>query len=192
MLMWGNDPINVVDPTGTTCTASGDGDKITYTCQIDQVANVEGHNSVGTRPPTDAENKTFAAFNRRYTAAVNRLMSHPDRKVTVGAITGKAGSFDTTAGKAAAALISRQFIYADKGGADGVLLGTPGGPGEGQAPRTYVFGSAGLGTGEVGIVHDGGLHGTPEENTGGLQRPGRPLAHLDHQTQYNDAACSLL
>jgi hypothetical protein len=50
----------------------------------------------------------------------------------------------------------------------------------------------GLSDGGVGIVHDGGLHGTPEEATGKLQTPDYPLGKLEHQKQYNDAACALL
>jgi len=62
---------------------------------------------------------------------------------------------------------------------------------DGREPRTYVR-SIGLAEGAMGIVHDGGLHGTPEEATGGLQTPEYPLGKIEHQRQYNEAACRLL
>jgi hypothetical protein len=187
-----NDPINGRDPTGTTCASSQQGEKTVYACRIDRIAVVDKKGRViGTREPTALENKKFAAFNARYTAAVNRLMSHPDRRATVAAVRGREGSFRTTAGKAAESLISRQFFYATRGHNDQAMV-TAGGPGvDGLAPRTYVR-PTGLAAGGVGIVHDGGLYGTPEEFTGGLQTPEQPLADLEHQDQYNDAACTLL
>lgn len=186
-----NDPVNGSDPTGTTCTSSQQGEKTVYACRIDGVVDVDKKGAPGEpRAATPAENKKFAAFNARYTAAVNRLMSHPNKRVTVAPITGKQGSFQTTAGKAAASLISRQFLYANKGGGNQAMA-TSGGPGLGKDPITYVR-PVGLTQGAAHIVHDGGLHGTLEEFSGGLQQKGYPLTNLDHQEQYNDAACKLL
>lgn len=187
-----NDPVNARDPTGTTCTSAQQGERTVYSCRIDQVAVVDKRGRVlEVRAPKTSENKKFASFNARYTAAVNRLMSHPDRRATVAPVKGKEGSFQTTAGKAAASLISREFLYATKGHNDQALA-TAGGPGvKGSEPRTYVR-PTGLLEGAVGIVHDGGLHGTPEEATGGLQNDRYPLNKIDHQQQYNDAACTLL
>jgi hypothetical protein len=72
---------------------------------------------------------------------------------------------------------------------------TEGGPGLRIEPTTFVR-PLGLLEGQMGIVHEAGLHGTPEEFTGGLQIPGNPLGRppLDraHQGPYNDAACALL
>lgn len=150
----------------------------------------------GTRPPTQAEEKRFAAFNARYTAAVNRLMSNPNKPVTVAPISGKLGSFQTTAGKAAESLISREFAYAGKSLNPGTDLVTAGlyNPSLGivEGARTYVGQSGLAGASESGIVHDGGLHSTYEEWTGGLQNKGYPLNKIDHQQQYNNAACILL
>jgi uncharacterized protein RhaS with RHS repeats len=185
-----NDPVNASDPTGTTCTSSQKGEKTVYACRIDSVAEVNKKGVVtAIRPVKPNEEKKFAAFNARYTAAVNRLMSDPNRSATVAPIKGKQGSFETTAGKAAAALISRQFQYVAKDISDQAMV-TAGGPGMGTAPRTYVH-PIGLAEGRVGIVHDGGLHGTAEEFSGGLQTGGQ-LKKLEHQDQYNDAACRLL
>jgi uncharacterized protein RhaS with RHS repeats len=186
-----NDPTNASDPTGTTCTPSPKSEKGEYSCRIDAVAIVNKKGVVTEiRSVRPDEEKKFAAFNARYTATVNALMRHPDKPATIAAIKGKQGSFETTAGKAAASLISRPFLYATRNISDQAMV-TAGGPGEGSNPRTYVHPS-GLGEGPAGIVHDGGLHGTPEEFSGGLQTKGRPLSNLDHQDQYNDAACVLL
>lgn len=187
-----NDPMNSRDPSGTTCTSAQQGDKTVYSCKIDQVVTVDRKGNIIERhAPTAEENKRFAAFNARYTAAVNRLMSSPDRRVTVAPVKGREGSFRTTAGKAAESLISRQFIYASRGH-DDQAMATAGGPGVGGSePRTYIR-PTGLLEGRMGIVHDGGLHGTPEEATGGLQSPDYPLGRIEHQKQYNEAACALL
>lgn len=185
-----NDPVNASDPTGTTCTSSQKGEGVVYTCRVDGVAVVKDGRFAGSVPATPAQNKKFEAFNARYTATVNKLMKNPDKAVTVGPIKGKEGSFETTAGQAAQALISRQFLYVTKDGADQAMM-TLGGPGLGKEAITLVR-PIGLSEGGVGIVHDGGLHGTPEEAKGGLQKPGYPLGKLEHQQKYNDAACALL
>lgn len=188
----GNDPMNARDPTGTTCTSAQQGEKTVYSCHIDQVVEVDKKGNItGSHAPTAEENSRFAAFNARYTAAVNRLMSNPDRRVTVAPVRGREGSFRITAGKAAESLISRQFFYATRGYKD-QAMGTAGGPGvDGLEARTYVR-PIGLAEGKVGIVHDGGLHGTREESTGRLQNSDYPLNRIEHQRQYNEAACSLL
>jgi uncharacterized protein RhaS with RHS repeats len=193
----GNDPVNHVDPTGTTCAQVGTqrGGAPEYSCHIDRVAIVQNGRVVGSREPTTRENRSFRGLNARYTAAVNRLVANPNRAVTVSSFNNGQGSFNATAGQAANALISREFLFAGRGPRD-VLMNTAGGPGvDGSAPRTYVY-QRGLEAGRAGIVHEGGLHGSPEENAGGLQRPGYPLGRppLDraHQTPYNDAACALL
>jgi RHS repeat-associated protein len=186
----GNDPVNKADPSGMTCTSVVQGEKTTYSCRIDSVSILRNGVVTGSRAPTAAENKKFAGFNARYTAAVNKLMKNPDRAVTVAPVKGKAGSFTTTAGQAGAALISRHFSYASSTDADGAMV-TSGGPGLGKRAVSYVR-PLGLKEGAVGIVHEGGLHGTPEEAAGGLQTVGNPLAKTPHQEQYNDAACKLL
>lgn len=191
----GDDPVNRGDPTGMMCTAVGvqRGGATEYACRIDQVAIVDrrGH-VVGTRDPTANENRRFISFNARYTAAVNRLARNPDTPATVAAIRNGQGSFETTAGQAAAALVSRQFIYTDRASSGRAMI-TPGGPGIAgdEQPRSYVF-RDGLGVSGSRIVHEGGLHGTPEEARGGLQTNRYPLARWNHQSQYDDAACGLL
>jgi RHS repeat-associated protein len=190
----GNDPVNGKDPTGKTCTSSQVEGKMVYSCRIDGIAITDKNGRVtGVRPPNADETKRFAAFNARYTATVNRLMEKPDRGATVAPIKGKAGSFETTAGAAAASLISRQFLYAP-GGDKSSDLETSGGFGvtlKGDA-TTYVHPGGLSSAGPAGIVHDGGMHGTFQEWTGGLLNPDLPLRDFEHQKQYNDAACELL
>jgi uncharacterized protein RhaS with RHS repeats len=185
-----NDPVNNSDPTGTTCTSSQQNGKTVYACRIDAVATVNKKGEVtGVRPANANDDKRFAAFNMRYTAAVNRLMSQPNKSVTVAPVEGK-GSFPTTAGRAAASLISRQFLYATRDYKDQAMA-TIGGPAAGRDPSTYVR-PKGLVEGKMGIVHDGGLHGTPEEALGGLQGSDNLLGKTEHQQQYNEASCALL
>jgi len=121
-----NDPVDGRDPSGMTCTSSGSGDKVTYSCHTDSVA-VQGKNGKWTtRAPTAAENKKFAGFNARYTAAVNNLAAHPNRTVTVAPILPNGlGSFKETSGQAAASLIGRTFVYQGKG-PEGVTMSSPG------------------------------------------------------------------
>jgi uncharacterized protein RhaS with RHS repeats len=186
-----NDPVNNSDPTGTTCTSSQQDGKTVYACRIDAVATVNKKGEVtAVRPANAKDDKKFADFNKRYTAAVNRLMSQPGKSVTVAPVSGQKGSFQTTAGQAAASLISRRFLFATRGHKDQAMA-TIGGPALGREPSTYVR-PKGLVEGKTGIVHDGGLHGTPEEATGKLQNSDYPLGTIDHQKQYNDAACALL
>ena len=80
----GNDPVNGRDPTGTTCTMS-DGKAV---CKVDVQGNLS--------------DRQVARTNSAYTSAVNRLLSHPDRKTTV-AVNGK--SMTTTAGDVAKGLM---------------------------------------------------------------------------------------
>ena len=190
-----NDPIDGVDPTGTTCTGSVSNGKTTYSCHIDSVAVQGKDGKWTTRAPTAAENKRFAGFNARYTAAVNRLEANPNKTVTVAPVQGNMGSFKISSGQAAASLIGRNFVYEGKG-PQGVTMASPGvfspvyGRVVGAQTNVYDFGLSNAH--ESSIVHDGGMHATVQEWTGGLQNPSNPLGRIQHWTQYNNAACSLL
>jgi RHS repeat-associated protein len=192
----GNDPIDHIDPTGATCTSSMHENEVIYVCRIDKVAIVVNDKVVGTRDPTEKEQKRFDGFNRRYTAAVNALAHNPNRIAIVPNFLGGRGGFTVTGGSAAQALATREFLFAGRPAQSGMALGTTGGPAEGRDPRTYVF-SDGLRVSSAGIVHDG-LHGTSEEFSGGLQAapPNRPLGtepgQTLHQEPYNRAANCLL
>ena len=191
-----NDPIDNRDPSGTTCTSSGSGDKVNYSCHIDSVAVRGNDGKWTTRAPTAAENKQFAAFNARYTAAVNNLAANPNRSVTVAPMGPNGqGSFKITSGQAASSLIGRQFVYQGKG-PENTTMASPGSYSPAYdkviGAQTNVY-DHGLSNGtQAGIVHDGGMHATRQEWNGGLQNPDYPLGRIDHQQQYKDAACALL
>jgi len=199
----GNDPVNNFDPTGLTCELVGEGENATYACKIDKVIVTDSNGALVkdadgnlvTRDPTVAENRSFRSFNRKYTRAVNKLLRNPDKTTTVAPITGGSagqdGSFDITAGELADALIERVFVFASSQSNGGLV--TVGGPGvtQGGTAATLVIGGALNTSKQEHIAHDG-LHGTAQENTGGLQNDNYPLGQLPHQTQYQAAACRLL
>ena len=193
----GNDPLNATDPSGLKCDPVGQqpGGATQYSCHIDQVAIVDRQGHVRTRDPTAAENRRFIPFNRRYTDAANRLARDPnqDRAVRVAVISNGRGSFETTVGESAAAMVGREVVYTDRA-SGGLAMETAGGIGvdgaDGYA-RTYVY-RDGLSASQGRIVHEMGLHGSVQENEGGLQRRGYPLARVNHHIQYDDAACHLL
>jgi RHS repeat-associated protein len=193
----GNDPVNHADPTGTTCTRVGeqrDGAP-QYACRIDKVSERRDGQWVR-RDPTAAENRRFAAFNRRYTNAVNRLARNPDREARIPSLQGGRGGFTITAGQAVQALESRTFIFT-AGAVNNfdTSLGSAGvydrELGRVERDETLVSNRT-INVSERQIVHDGGLHGTYQEWTGGLQNSTYPLRRIDHQGEYDKAACTLL
>lgn len=190
----GNDPINGVDPTGMTCEERRNG---TF-CKVDGVAIIERRNGtdyyMGFRPLTAAERRGAGRFEQNYTAAYRRLRSNPDRAVTVrGFGRNREGSFSTTAGKMADSMRTRLFLISPRqSGESASSMATNGGPGFGRDPITFVFSDGLNRAAPADIVHDGGLHGTPEEMAGGLQNAQRRLGRdLEgpHQQPYQDAAC---
>jgi RHS repeat-associated protein len=185
----GNDPVNRTDPTGTTCTSTQNGERTVYSCHIDKVLDLR---SGKLRDPSAAEGRKFEAFNARYTAAVNKLMSLPDANVTVGAVRGKESSFDTTRQAAGREMAARQFVYVDQTRGKDILNTAGGFYTVLGTPTTFVRPGGLEQASQAGIVHDGALHGSFQEWTGGLQNAEYPLGHLPHQTQYNDASCTLL
>lgn len=195
----GNDPISRIDPTGTTCTSTQDGERVVYSCRIDTVRETDAEGNVSYREPTEAENRQFARFNREYTRAVNTLARNGDRTVTVPDIQDGQGSFQISATEAAANLAAREFTYAGDA-LRGDALATQGlynsESGQIENAQTFVSRGALNNVGRVGIVHDGGFHSTYQEWTGGLLGPSYPLGQQPlqslHQQPYNSAACSLL
>ena len=133
-------------------------------------------------------------FNRRYTAAVNRLASNPEKSVRVPSLEGNRGSFRISAGEAAQSLIGRTFIHMDTNtdrGAALVSFGVPNAQGRVEAAETFVMRN-GLNASQRNIVHDGGMHSTSQEAIGGLLDDTYPLGRIPHQQQYDRAACTLL
>lgn len=191
----GNDPVNRTDPTGLTCTQVGtqNGGAPQYSCRIDFVSERRNGEWVR-REPTRQENRNFAAFNRRYTAAVNQLARSPDRSTRVSSPEASRGSFRITAGEAATSLVSRTFIYVDQNANSRATLvtnGLPNARGQIEGAETVVT-RAGLAATQRAIVHDGGMHSTPQEATGGLLNDRWRLHDVPHEEEYDRAACKLL
>ena len=193
----GNDPVNSVDPTGLACETQDPRADRAPRCQIDGIAEAdrEGH-IIGTRPATPREQRSFAAFNEKYTQAYRRLLARGDREITVrGFGRNREGSFRTTAAKMAEAMRTRKVLYVPENAPSGRAMATRGGPGHGTTPETYIFNFSLEKPARGDIAHEIGLHGTPEEMTGGLQYPRGPLGgglQIPHQQPYQDAGCAAL
>lgn len=86
-----DNPVNNIDPDGTTCTKSESG---AYDCHVDS------NNGKFT-------DKQIQQVNKSYTNAVNKLNSHPDKTVTV---TVKGVSFKAKAGDVARGLASAMVV----------------------------------------------------------------------------------
>lgn len=194
----GNDPVNRSDPTGLTCEETGTqrNGQSRYSCKIDRVSERVNGQWVR-REPTAAENRRFAAFNRRYTAAANTLARNPAREARIPDQQGDKGGFAINAGESLQSLISRQFVYVDGVVANNsdLRMVSPGIYNE----RTRVIDNnetlmtnRTLDVRERQIVHEGGIHGTYQEWTGGLQNDSYPLNRLPHGGDYDGAGSCLL
>jgi len=191
----GDDPVNRVDPSGRSCEQVGvqPGGSPEYRCKIDSVSERRNGEWVR-RAPTAREHERFAGFNGQYTAAVNRLVRSSDRSERVPSLRGNQGSFRITAGEAATSLIARQFIYANMNANSSAALvssGLPDEQGRIEGAETLVTERSLDSTGRL-IVHDGGMHSTPQEARGGLLVSGYPLGDIPHNEEYNAVACKLL
>ena len=83
----GNDPLNRKDPSGQTCTsaiAPSTGTRLgtAYNCKVDSIVDAKG-NVTQRADFSKKQTAQVAGFDKRYTAAVNKLMSNPDRQATV-------------------------------------------------------------------------------------------------------------
>jgi RHS repeat-associated protein len=179
----GNDPVNRTDPTGTTCVEA----RSSWKCRVDNV----DRSRLSTRQLAQ-----LARFERRYSAAVNRLKSLPDRRILVRQSGLGLGAFTITRQEAGDNLIGREFSY------------EPGDIRAGPTATAHTSGSAGarnvvthltdrgLAIGNtVTAVHEGALHGSVQEASGrhnlaGLL--GREPWRSGHQDPYRDASCQLL
>jgi len=188
-----NNPFYFTDPDGRSCTST-DG---AYTCVVDSIYS-HGH-EIQRANFNQSQRNSVRAFERAYTASVNRLMSHPARSSSVALPT---GTVRTTAGEVGAALIGRLMQVND----------TQAKPGEGMATTppstgniTYIPTSVLSKTYELNgvkpsspdnfreiiITHEG-MHGDAP-TTGGLQgtTPFQEWRDI-HQEPFNQAAQDLL
>jgi len=195
----GNDPVNRADPTGMTCTPVGTqrGGAPEFSCRMDFVS-VRSNGEWTRRAPTEAEqNGRFRTFNSRYTAAVNTLARmDPERAARVSDLQGSRGGFTITAGEARQSLAEKTFVFMERGtNNSNTVMGAPGLYNErtGAIDRNEVaVTNRTLSISMRQIVHEGGMHGSRAEWTGGLQNDRYPLRNIEHQRQYDAPACILL
>ena len=93
-------------------------------------------------------------------------------------------------------MVSRQLTFFDQPQVDS-LMRAAGGPGTSSDNLVIVSPEALTRSGirrmgRGGFVHEIGIHGSEEENDGGLQNDNYPLRDIEHQDEYNDAGCELL
>lgn len=98
----GNDPVNKVDPTGTSCTTTGKEGSVTVACKFDDRASFR---------KAGFSSSQIRAAERQYTRAVQKLLSNPDasHKIKVGDST-----FKVTAGEIGRGL-AESYVTFDKG-----------------------------------------------------------------------------
>jgi RHS repeat-associated protein len=183
----GNDPINHTDPTGLSCASNSDGKGVT--CKIDDPSGLKG--------------KVLDRANAAYTKATNRLLSHPNRTVTISATnrSGNPVSQKVSAGTVAKALISATVkyggsstAYQDSGKTYSNRAST-----DAASNTIKVFSSALPNLGNT-LTHEG-IHSTPQgmslreqANTGSSVMGwfnGAPSFNVSHQSSFNQAAAAL-
>ena len=180
-----NNPYKFTDPDGRTCKSVRD----KWDCKIDR-------DEQGKKGMTEEQRRARQAFKNAYTSAVNKLMSHPTRTVTIKLPSGKTAT--TTAGEVGKALISRKVVVQTKDTENG--MGTRG-------DTTYVSPNDLTGRSdfkgapvtandqenhEIQITHEG-MHGDGAPSTNDLQGdlPDEEWTKA-HQIPFNDAAQQLL
>ncbi|MEA3011564.1 MAG: hypothetical protein QOD42_109 [Sphingomonadales bacterium] len=195
----GNDPVNRADPTGTTCTQVGTqrGGAPELHCRMDFVSERK-NGGWERRAPTEREqNGRFRNFNSRYSAAANTLARNQMREARIPDQQGDKGGFTITAAQSLASLVDRKFVYVEGTVANNSSLRMVS-PGV-YNDRTHAVDdnetlvtNRTLDVRERHIVHDGGIHGTYQEWTGGLQTRNYPLSRIPHEDDYDGAASCLL
>jgi len=185
----GNDPLDRTDPSGETCTQATAGGS--YTCQVDSIVDKKG-NVTERKDFSKSQQRQVKAFEKAYTAAVNKLESHSSAKVDVS-VNGK--SEKVTAGYVAKALEGRNVVAApgiDKGANTNGATNTTtvegrvlSGAGTLQGVKTPTADALR----QIAIVHEG-LHGTYVDSVGAGMKPGD--FNTAHQAPYNEASDELL
>jgi RHS repeat-associated protein len=182
-----NNPISHIDPTGTTCTKTGQNS--TYECKVDE--------NLGKFSKTD-----ISTINKAYTLSVNSLQSHSNRSVII-TVDGK--SMTAKAGDVAKQLIAATVKTQPGGGnTRASTLGgglTPGYGNNGHATTT-IYKHA-LETNRRGGTYDPtsdlpltfiheGIHMLPSDSAmTPLYRLDAKKFSADHQAPYNEASSEL-
>lgn len=183
-----NDPLNKKDPSGKSCTESSG----TYTCKVDQVP----------KNATPQQLKDIARFEKRYTVAVNKLMSNLGRQATVKVPGQKA--FTVTAGEVGKSLVKAEVKAAPgtPGGAntrgdlitlhDGILSQGNRTPQQLGAFQAMGITHEGIHWTGWGPLPDGTRSATGERSVFDPYSLGREPLKSEHQDPYNRAATDLL
>jgi hypothetical protein len=183
-----NNPLNKTDPSGESCTESNG----KYRCEVDQVP----------QDATPQQLKDIARFETRYTAAVNKLMSKPDRVTTVKVPGHKA--FTVKAGEIGKSLI-KAAVKAEPGTAGGattrgdVITLKDGILSQGNRTPQQLGSFQAMGITHEGIhwtgwgpLPDGTRSETGERSVFDPYSLGREPLKSEHQEPYNKAALDLL
>lgn len=200
----GSDPIDGRDPSGTRC-AKSHGE---YNCQIDKVKEVIGGKTV-TRAATIADQHTYGAVNKAYTAAVNT--AYKLNKTENFSVTGPSGSvynMSITGREVARSLAGRvttmNTMPSGNAGMDTPspttlniypnALTVPAGQGWGAGPYwTAPFTTTTFDGMMLEFIHDG-MHGTLAERLafGSATSQLGTTLNLPHQVPYSTAAYDML
>jgi uncharacterized protein RhaS with RHS repeats len=183
-----NDPINNVDPTGTTCTVNDDG---VADCVVDDPGNMSA--------------KEIKHVEKAYTKAVNKLLKDPSAKEEV---TVDGESFTVEAGQLADTLINAKVIGAPddssarastSGGTFDKLEGKATASGgveitihENAINRTLMQARRNDRSLSETFIHES-MHNSPDEARlyNQVRANGRGKFNEKHRARYNDAAHSL-
>jgi RHS repeat-associated protein len=182
-----NDPVNKTDPTGLSCASNSDGKGVT--CKIDDPGGLKG--------------KALDRANAAYTKATNRLLSHPNRTVTISATnrSGNPVSQKVSAGTVAKALVSATVSYRgiSQSYQDGGKTFSNRASTDAASNTIKVFSSALPNLGNT-LTHEG-IHPTPQgmslrnqADTGSSFMGwvnGAPSFNVSHQSSFNQAAAAL-
>lgn len=188
--------MNSNDPTGTTCTRPLGKD---YDCKIDFVlVKATRDNPLGRRPATSEDHAKYAAYEKSYTAAVNKLAANPNRTAPVTfKADGRTISFTLNAGDVARTMAGRKTAAdpsdliqkRNRDGSLGSVAVTTG--------RVSFIGSLGLkGTSHADrmdtAVHEEGIHGSYVEAASGFLPNSDDNNGRAHTDAYSKAIAELL
>ena len=192
-----NDPIDNRDPTGTTCTASGSGNNVTYSCQIDKVVSMVNGREV-TRNATAADHRQYAGVERSLTRAVNAAAANGGKMENISFRSGGNNySFSISSGRIAESLAARTMVanpFSNVGAMNTPNNGLTNINRAGLNPGAMTTWGDTDRTRAKEFLHDG-IHGSREEARAlgrNLSNLGREPLSSAHQDSYNAAADDIL
>jgi RHS repeat-associated protein len=176
----GNDPVNRVDPTGTSCNKTGYRE---YSCRIDKILDKAGK-EMRREDLSKADQEKLATFEQAYTEVVNTLAQNPDRTVRIDM-----GDKPTVSSSDLMKFLVRREMTALPGQRSGT---EPRAAMETFLEKTSIFPDRlkmPRSTLRIGIAHEG-MHPKYDNDARGRLDYGE--FNRLHQEQYNNAAAGLL